>query len=216
MKNVTNVMDIFPKRLKELRGEKTLQTIADDLGISRISLGYYEKGERKPDIEMVSRMADYFNVSADYLIGISDVKVRNESIQFIHDKTGLSEKAINSLCKINRMNKWFPNTQNDKLDAINLILSDEHEPTSFSSLLDILAGYFQFNIDSDKNTFKYTLGEHGIIPCQVHKIGNGVSYDPSQVHFGLQDLESMYYLRIWDAIKELKEEYKKQKQASTA
>ena len=52
MENVT----IFANRLKELRGNRTLQEVADEIGITRVALGYYEKGERKPDIEILHRL----------------------------------------------------------------------------------------------------------------------------------------------------------------
>ena len=45
-----DVTNIFSERLKELRGKKTLQEVADSIGITRVAMGYYEKGERKPDI----------------------------------------------------------------------------------------------------------------------------------------------------------------------
>lgn len=60
-------------RLKELRKTKgvTQQTVADILGISREGYSYYENGHRKPDYEAISKLANYFDVTADYLIGNS-------------------------------------------------------------------------------------------------------------------------------------------------
>ena len=54
---MNKVTVIFPRRLKELRGNKSQQEVADNLQISRVSLGYYESGERKPDIEVLSKLA---------------------------------------------------------------------------------------------------------------------------------------------------------------
>ena len=42
--------------------------VAMDLNISREALSYYENGKRSPDINMLLRLSDYFNVSIDYLI----------------------------------------------------------------------------------------------------------------------------------------------------
>ena len=39
-----------------------------DLAISREALSYYENGKRSPDMEMLIKLSDYFNVSIDYLI----------------------------------------------------------------------------------------------------------------------------------------------------
>ena len=84
----TNVFSIdkFSKRLRELRGEKTLQEVADGVGITRVAMGYYEKGERKPDSEILFKIAKYYNVSADYLLGLSDVKTPDTTIRDISEK----------------------------------------------------------------------------------------------------------------------------------
>lgn len=90
-------MATFAEIITELRGEKKRQEVADDVGISRASLEYYEKGKRKPDIEILAKFADYFGVSADYLLGRTDVKTVDKDLQFVCDYTGLSEKSINQI-----------------------------------------------------------------------------------------------------------------------
>lgn len=52
------------RKLKNLNQQK----VAMDLNISRESLSYYENGKRSPDVDMLIRLSDYFNVSIDYLI----------------------------------------------------------------------------------------------------------------------------------------------------
>lgn len=96
MSDDTKVYDnsTFEARLKELRGDKNLADVAEALGISRVSLGYYESGKRHPDAEVLVKMARYFNVSLDYLVGISDVKSQSANIQHVSNLTGLSESAI--------------------------------------------------------------------------------------------------------------------------
>ncbi len=44
------------------------QKVAMDLSISREALSYYENGRRSPDIAMLRKMSEYFNVSIDFLI----------------------------------------------------------------------------------------------------------------------------------------------------
>lgn len=57
--------------LKELRIKAGISQIAvaQALGISRQAYNYYENGKRDPDTEMIKRIAEYFNVSTDYLLG---------------------------------------------------------------------------------------------------------------------------------------------------
>lgn len=67
---------MFNIRLKELRTKKNLlqKDIADVLKISTSAYGFYEQGKRQPDYETLKKLADYFNVSIDYLLGKSDKK----------------------------------------------------------------------------------------------------------------------------------------------
>lgn len=59
-------------RLKELRGNKTQSEIAIELGLPRETYRNYETGARQPDQELLIKIADYFDVSIDYLLGRSD------------------------------------------------------------------------------------------------------------------------------------------------
>lgn len=58
-------------RLSELRKSKKLtqSDVAFKLGVSRQAYANYEKGSREPDFKTLERMAEYFNVSTDYLLG---------------------------------------------------------------------------------------------------------------------------------------------------
>jgi transcriptional regulator with XRE-family HTH domain len=65
---------MFPKRLKALRSEKKLsqQSMGDLLGITRQAYAKYENNESEPDIATINKLAAFFNVSTDYLLGISE------------------------------------------------------------------------------------------------------------------------------------------------
>ncbi len=56
--------------LKQIRKQKKYSQlkVAMDLNISRESLSYYENGKRNPDIAILTKLSQYFNVSVDYLI----------------------------------------------------------------------------------------------------------------------------------------------------
>lgn len=53
--------------VRKSRGYTQLK-VAMDLNISREALSYYENGKRSPDIAMLRKMSNYFNVSIDYLV----------------------------------------------------------------------------------------------------------------------------------------------------
>ena len=84
-------------------------------------------------------------------------------------------------------------------------MQDTHKKESFSSLLDLIVGFCRFTASDSL----YTVDSNGITKFQGHPSlsGKGTSYNPLQAHFHMQDMESMYYLKIWDAIRELKEMY---------
>ena len=59
-------------KLNELRRSKgeSQQDIADFLGVSRVTYTRYENGSREPDFDTISKFANYFGVSTDYLLGM--------------------------------------------------------------------------------------------------------------------------------------------------
>ena len=62
------------ERLFSLRKEQKLtqESTAKELGVALRSYRRYETGEREPDASTLVRMADYYHVTADYLLGRSD------------------------------------------------------------------------------------------------------------------------------------------------
>lgn len=58
-------------RLKELRKKKGISQLrlATDLNTTQNTISRYETGEREPGVDELIKIADYFNVSVDYLIG---------------------------------------------------------------------------------------------------------------------------------------------------
>lgn len=64
----------FGDRLRELRLSKGLRQIdlCEILKVSKSAVGAYERNEREPVYKQLMNLADYFNVSLDYLLGRSD------------------------------------------------------------------------------------------------------------------------------------------------
>ena len=67
-------MKIFSTRLKELRVENnyTQQQMAEKLGVRQQSYARYETGAGEPNLETVTKLCAIFDVSSDYLLGLSD------------------------------------------------------------------------------------------------------------------------------------------------
>ena len=69
-------MSTFGTRMKELRTSRNLKQdeMANILGIAPSTVGAYERNTREPTFELVVKMADYFNVSLDYMFCRTDDK----------------------------------------------------------------------------------------------------------------------------------------------
>ena len=67
-------MDVFSKRLRELRINKELSLLqlAKELNTSEASLSRWENQLRVPNIIELKKIAQFFNVSSDYLLGLQD------------------------------------------------------------------------------------------------------------------------------------------------
>ena len=67
-------MILFKERLKELRVERKLsqEDLAKELNVSQRSISSWETGFRQPDFETLERIAKFFDVTADYLLGLGD------------------------------------------------------------------------------------------------------------------------------------------------
>ena len=84
---------MFNIRLKELRNQKnmTQDELGKVLNVSGKTIGTWERDSRQPNIETINALANYFNVSTDYLLGRKeDSKTKNDDKQV--DLTGIGQK----------------------------------------------------------------------------------------------------------------------------
>lgn len=69
----------FSERLKILRNECGINqtTLGEEIGVTVKQIQRYESGESEPTLSKLQRMADYFDVSLDYLTGRTDKREVN-------------------------------------------------------------------------------------------------------------------------------------------
>ncbi|HMM07200.1 MAG TPA: helix-turn-helix transcriptional regulator [Clostridiales bacterium] len=136
MPQKNNIMAVFSERLKTLREEAglTQKELGEQLDISRGSIGFYENGERVPDIAFLDAAANYFEVSTEYLLGRTDIKSSDLDMKEICEKTGLSEKSISSILRLKDLDNSL-----DKLEG-------EDCPFWMSNMemLNYIAGHYMF------------------------------------------------------------------------
>lgn len=91
--------EILPTRIRALIADSgaTQNQIAKEIGVTRQSISQYCDGSTVPNADKLLKLAQYFNVSADYLLGLTEAKTNNKDVQFICDYTGLNESVIASL-----------------------------------------------------------------------------------------------------------------------
>ena len=67
-------MNNFSTQLRKIRKERKLtqKQLAIDIGASERGIQQYELGERKPAFDVLITLADFFDVSLDYLVGRSE------------------------------------------------------------------------------------------------------------------------------------------------
>lgn len=99
-------------RLKELRTEKKLsQTkLAELFNISQQAVSHYEKGIRDIDSSLIKNLAKFFDVSTDYLLGISDIKSYTEDPDMtiaLHSDTDYDELPKEAIDEINNFVEYI-------------------------------------------------------------------------------------------------------------
>lgn len=164
----TNVT--FAKRLLELRLKHNLsQTkLAEDIHTTRVTISHYESEKRRPDCEIIVSLCKRLNVSADYLLGLTNTE--NQEYAEIAQTTGLDENAI----------VYMKNATNECRNLVNFLFREEpkynmYEPDysqsdntdmikSYQDYLDILAVEKENEkihiLEHLKNDWEFADGQH--------------------------------------------------------
>ena len=84
------------EKIKELRREKGISQVelSKNVSVAQSTLGTYERGDRYPDSRAIIAIADYFNVSTDYLLGLTEDRHKKITAA---DELGLSSAAIDQI-----------------------------------------------------------------------------------------------------------------------
>lgn len=149
-------LPIFMERLNLLRGEMTYEKFAKKLGISKPTMGFYLSGQRIPDALTLRDIANKCDVSADYLLGLSDAAdVKNKDIG---KKLGLNDESIHVLHELTRkpLSKIGVNAILKKPDIMQYLiryllafLEDERQTSRFKDVPlqhSLLIGYADMNL----------------------------------------------------------------------
>ncbi len=106
-------MKKFGNVLKELRNEKHLtgEELGKKLNVTKVAISNWENGNRTPDTDMLKKIANYFEVSLDYLLGRTDERNLNK------EKPKLSESI--TTISAHRINGDIDNLPDEAVEKIN-------------------------------------------------------------------------------------------------
>lgn len=122
-------MDTFNTRIKQLREDKglTQEELAKALGIARPTLASWEIGRREPDFETTTKIADFFGVSVDYLLGRTDDprSLKEKVFDPTYEPTEVDLEELLQIADIRFMGEKLAKQDKDKLLQIARILWEE-------------------------------------------------------------------------------------------
>lgn len=113
----------FSDTLKELREKNgyTQHRLGELLHISKNSISHYELGKSMPDISILVEMTDIFNVSLDYLLGLTDFNLSKDLLNKSFDKGIKVGSVIESILRLDKEHK------NDMLRLLRYIERDNRD-----------------------------------------------------------------------------------------
>ena len=87
------------RRLKILREEKglTQQQLADVINLSQQTIGHYEVDRAKPDVDTLNKLTSFFQVSADYILGRTNIRAPIETIAAHHEGDEWTEDELEDI-----------------------------------------------------------------------------------------------------------------------
>ena len=145
------------KELREKAGESQEQLAVAIEAPNRETIARWENGSRDLKREYIIALASHFNVSTDYLLGLSDVQSVNEDIKIACKVTGLSEKAIEHLSDMQYCDFNMPSSYT-RVEIIEQIVLSGH----FRKLLNTLCTACLFaGAENLTNTTEYGVSSDG-------------------------------------------------------
>ena len=110
-----NELKEIGKRLRVYRGKKSVREFAKEVGITYSRLGYIEGGQNEPTLRDIVQYHKKFNISYDYVLGLTNESSTDIEVKKMHEKYGLMKKTLNRLKQL----KDSSYSYNDFLQKIN-------------------------------------------------------------------------------------------------
>lgn len=157
----------FAVILSQLRKERGIsqKKAATDLGISQALLSHYEKGIRECGLDFVIKCSEYYGVTTDYLLGVSDSRtgVAPDGLSQLDDD---EEHSVSTLAK-----------------ATKYLLDISAASSTESSKKNYIYDYYMLSIYRGA----LTLAKAGVLPKEMFKIDYTIARDLASAAIAVQD-----------------------------
>ena len=153
--------------LSQLRKERGIsqKKAATDLGISQALLSHYEKGIRECGLDFVIKCSEYYGVTTDYLLGVSDSRtgIAPDSLSQLDED---EEHSVSTLAK-----------------ATKYLLDISAASSTESSKNNYIYDYYMLSIYRGA----LTLAKAGVLPKEMFKIDYTIARDLASAAIAVQD-----------------------------
>ena len=153
--------------LSQLRKERGIsqKKAATDLGISQALLSHYEKGIRECGLDFVIKCSEYYGVTTDYLLGVSDSRtgIAPDSLSQLDDD---EEHSVSTLAK-----------------ATKYLLDISAASSTESSKKNYIYDYYMLSIYRGA----LTLAKAGVLPKEMFKIDYTIAWALASAAIAVQD-----------------------------
>ncbi len=118
-------MKTFAKRLEKERNKKglTQRGLALELNIAVSDIAFYELGDKEPDLNLLNKLADFFNISVDYLLGRSEYRQNtNQQIKEVLSKDPVLTQFWEEISRREDLQLLFKQTRNLNEESIHRVI----------------------------------------------------------------------------------------------
>ena len=187
------------------KGGYTQKSFSNEFNISIETVKNWEQGRNVPEIETLEKLCNFFQCDIDHLLG--NIECETHDKQFIHDKTGLSEDAINFLIEENEnkdtigkmiLPEFFINydeSEKPYIDLINYLLCKKNDTVK---LLDYLYQYIF------RSNFKYYIDDNDCLHTSVRLTDET---EQSWVSYNVSQLSNILLLNINTCLSNIRQKY---------
>lgn len=213
---------IITERIGKLLDEKNVKQkeLAKILGITDNTVSYYVSGKRTPNIDQIIKIANYFNISTDYLLGLTPVETNNVDLKKICEYTGLTEKSVERLRQFeNGIYSAFKVTQfiNSFIenDCVALISRSVQVAKKLSETIEIHGAPLKFK---SKDALKQYSEKLQIIKKELFDLCGdyfGVMSADEKINFEIYNIQQTFINFIYSILPDIKESDKIQDEENT-